>query len=85
MRLEILVEERSMEVFLRNIIPKIVDTKWILDEHIFIRPHEGKNDLLKSISVKTKVYSNSHEPITLLILYDQDSNDCKILKEKSPK
>lgn len=80
-RIEILVEEVSMEECLRNLLPKIVPAHWILDENYFIRPHQGKSDLKKSIPVKMKVFNNWHEQIAVIILHDQDSADCRILKQ----
>jgi len=80
-RIEILVEELSMEACLRNLLPKIVPSHWNLDENYFIRPHQGKSDLKKSIPTKMKVFNNWHEPIAVIILHDQDSADCKILKD----
>lgn len=81
-RIEILVEEPSMKEVLSVILPKILPTNWVLDENYFIRSHEGKSDLQKSIPQKIKVFSKYHEPAGIIILQDQDSNDCKILKNK---
>lgn len=81
-RVEILVEELSMEVCLRNLLPMIVPSHWVLDVNYFIRPHQGKSDLRKSIPAKMQVFSNWHEPISVIILHDQDSADCKILKQQ---
>ena len=80
-RIEILVEEPSMDECLRNLLPKIVPAHWRLDENYFIRPHQGKSDLKKSIPTKMKVFNNWHEPIAVVILHDQDSADCKVLKQ----
>lgn len=81
-RVEILVEEASMEECLRNILPKVIPEKWKLDENVFIRKHQGKSDLKKSIRTKLPVYNNWHEPISVIILHDQDSADCKELKNQ---
>jgi len=48
----------------------------------FLRPHEGKSDLQKSIPKKIQAFNNAHPPIGIFILHDQDSNDCKKLKEE---
>lgn len=79
-RVEILVEEKSMQAVLEIILPKILANKWILDENYFIRSHEGKTDLKKSIPSKVKVFSNYHTPAGVIVIQDQDSNDCKLLK-----
>lgn len=81
-RVEILVEERSIKEVMRNILPKILSDKWKLDENYFIREHEGKSDLRSSIEKKVKVFSNWHEPIGVVIVHDQDTADCKLLKDK---
>lgn len=80
-RVEILVEEPSMEGCLKELLPKIVPDGWIMEENYFIRTHQGKSDLQKSIRSKVKVFDNWHEPAAIIILHDQDSADCKILKE----
>lgn len=80
--LEILVEELSMEYFLRDLLPDVLPEGFILDENCFIRPHQGKSHLLKSLPKKTRAYKRFPWPVNLIIIHDQDSNDCKILKEK---
>lgn len=81
-RIEILTEEPSMRDVLEIILPKILSKKWILGENYFIRPHQGKSDLQKSIPRKVKVFSNYYEPAGVIIIHDQDSHDCKELKNK---
>ena len=80
-RIEILVEEPSMEECLKELLPKIVPARWKIAENYFIRKHQGKSDLQKSIHSKVRVFNNWHEPAAIIILHDQDSADCKILKE----
>jgi len=79
-RVEILVEEQSISEVLSIILPKILSNKWILGENYFIRPHEGKSDLKKSIPKKIKTFSNFHEKVGVIIIQDQDLNDCRKLK-----
>lgn len=81
MRLEILTEEKSMEVFLRGLLPRILPEKFILDQNCFIHSHEGKSHLVKSIPRKMKAYPHFSEEVRVLIIHDQDSNDCIHLKE----
>jgi hypothetical protein len=81
-RIEILTEELSMQVVLENLLPRILSPNWILGQNYFIRAHEGKSDLQKSIPKKIKVFSNYHEPAGVVIVHDQDANDCKSLKTK---
>ncbi len=81
-RIEILVEEASMEECLRNLLPRLVPVHWKLDENYFIRKHQGKSDLKKSIRAKIPVFAHFHDPVSVIILHDQDSADCKLLKEE---
>lgn len=84
-RLEILVEEKSMGVFLRAFLPKILPQEWEIDVNYFIRSFEGKNDLQKSIPKQVRAFSHYHESIGVIILQDQDSADCKKVKTKLSK
>lgn len=79
-RLEILVEEKSMEIFLWSILPIILPDPYRLDGNCFIRTHEGKQHLKKSIKGKVRAYPNFPSSVKLIIIQDQDSNDCKRLK-----
>lgn len=81
-RIEILVEEQSMEELLRILIPKFAPERWVLDENYFIRPHQGKQDLQKSIPQKVKTFSRWHEPAAIVIVQDQDSAECVELKNR---
>ncbi len=82
-RIEILVEEPSMKEFLTILLPNVLDNQWNLNGNYFIRSFEGKNDLQKNIPSKVKFLSNwNHEAVGVVIMQDQDSSDCKILKQK---
>lgn len=78
--IEILVEEPSMKNLLEIILPKILPEGYLLNENCFIRPHQGKSDLKKSIPRKVRAYQYLHQPVKLIVIQDQDSNDCLILK-----
>ncbi len=68
-----LLEEPSMEALLNNILPKIP-----MNDSYKLIPHQGKNDLLRSIPTKLKAWTI---PDTrFVIVHDQDSNDCMMLK-----
>lgn len=82
MRVEFLLEEPSMAEFLKNLLPRILPPTYKIDENVFLRPHQGKNNLLKSIEKKIKGFSNYHENIKFVILHDQDSNNCVDLKNQ---
>jgi hypothetical protein len=79
-RVEILTEEPSMCDVLEIILPKLLPSKWVLDQNYFIRPHQGKQDLQKSIPRKVKTFATFYDPTGIVILHDQDSHDCKQLK-----
>jgi len=81
-RLEFLLEEPSMESVLKEILPKILPPEYKYNENYFLHPHSGKSHLQKSIPRKMKVFSHFHEKTIHIILHDQDTNDCKILKEE---
>lgn len=71
-----LVEEPSMKEFLKEVLPRIVP-----DEVMYtIIQHEGKQDLEKSIPKKIRAYRRAD--VQFVILMDQDSNDCMLLKAK---
>jgi hypothetical protein len=77
-RLEFLVEEPSMEAFLRELLPT-----WLggIDFEVF--PFQGKDDLLASLPTRLKGYSRFlPESTRLIVLIDRDDSDCKELKRQ---
>lgn len=82
MRVEFLLEEASMKYFLQGLLPRILPEHLKLNYNCFLPPHDGKSDLFRSIPNKIRVFSNATEECRVVILHDQDSNDCKILKAK---
>lgn len=81
MRVEFLLEEPSMEIALREVLPKILPKGYRLGSNCFLRPHAGKVDLQNSIARKIKVFSHFHETVKVVIVHDQHSDDCKRLKK----
>jgi hypothetical protein len=82
-KIEILVEEPSMKAFLTILLPKVIPAPWELNHNFFIRSFEGKNDLQKNIPSKVKSLSHwNREAVGVVIMQDQDSADCKALKQK---
>ncbi len=79
--IEFLLEEPSMENCLIEILPQILPQGYELNVNCFLRPHQGKSDLKKSIPSKIKTFSNFYLPSKIIIVQDQDSNDCKKLKQ----
>lgn len=74
-----LLEERSMKVFLESLLSRILKS----NIKITLIPHEGKTDLQKSIPRKLRAWQNPEA--RFVILHDQDSHDCKKLKQKLQK
>ena len=69
-----------MKEFLQVLLPRLLPSKWRIHENYFIRSFEGKSDLQNNIASKVKVFSK--RDIGLVILHDQDSNDCILLKKR---
>lgn len=78
--LEILTEEKSMAVFLEGVLSRILPGGWKQGLHYEIRPHEGKSHLRKSLPKKMRAYAYFPRPVKVLVIHDQDSNDCRQLK-----
>ena len=74
MRLVFMVEERSMKELLNVILPKILPG----DVETLIIKHDGKSDLQASIPRKLRAWPFPSDKF--IIVHDQDSNDCKRLK-----
>ena len=76
MKLVFLLEERSMKELLDGILPRILP-----EPVTFLTiPHEGKTDLERSLPIKLKAWNEPN--VAFVVVHDQDSNDCKQLKEK---
>lgn len=76
MKLIFLLEEQSMKYFLDGLLPRILPA----EIKFLTIPHEGKTDLQKSLIAKLRGWN---EPdVKFVVVQDQDSNDCKKLKEK---
>lgn len=76
MRIVFLLEERSTKELLDVLLPRILPP----EVSFLTIPHEGKSDLQKSISIKLKAWKESD--VYFVIIQDQDSNDCHLLKAK---
>lgn len=71
-----MVEERSMEEALTNLLPSLLPPGF----RYLVIPHSGKTDLLASIPRKLRAWRT---PDTrFIVLVDQDLGDCIELKEK---
>lgn len=74
MRLIFLLEERSAKVFLDALLPRLLPSG---TEFLTI-PHEGKQDLRRSIPRKLRAWQRSED--RFIVVHDQDSSDCRALK-----
>jgi hypothetical protein len=83
--IEILVEEPSMKNFLYGILPRILPDGYQLNGNCFIREHQGKQDLKKSIPIKMRAFSRYKKTVRVIIIHDQDFSDCKTLKAELQK
>lgn len=80
-QVEILVEEASMERFLQYLLPNILPEGYTLGQNCFVRPHNGKSDLMRSIPRKARGFKFFPQPVRMVVVHDQDSNDCIQLKQ----
>src|SRR5208337_5287691 len=74
-RIIFLLEEYSMKVLLDGLLPRLVPGLQFL-----CVPHEGKQDLEKSVPRKLRAW---REPgVRFVVLRDKDGGDCRELKRK---
>lgn len=76
MKLVFFLEERSTKELLDGILPRI------LPEGVTFKtiPHQGKSDLERSLKIKLRAWN---EPDTaFVVVHDQDSSDCRQLKQR---
>lgn len=76
MTLVFLLEEKSMKFFLDGVLDRILPSGV---SYITV-PHEGKSDLQKSIPKKLQGWNTPDTKF--VIVQDQDSNDCRTLKQE---
>lgn len=81
-RVGILVEKRSMQVFLNGLLPRVLPNGYTLGVNCFVYAHEGKSDLQRRLPNRIKAYLNYPEQVLLIIIHDQDSSDCVELKRR---
>ncbi|AOX00112.1 hypothetical protein BJP34_12230 [Moorena producens PAL-8-15-08-1] len=73
-----LLEERSMENVLDQLLPKIIPNEITYS----CITHQGKQDLWKSIPNKIKTFQYYSPDTRFIIVHDQDSHDCQTLKSE---
>ncbi len=74
-----LLEERSAKAFLESFLPRFFSEKVIFQ----CIPHEGKQDLEKSIPRKIRAWRTPNT--YFVVLRDQDAGDCLKIKERLQK
>jgi hypothetical protein len=75
--LVLLVEEPSMEAFLRALLPRLVPR----DRTFEIHPFRGKTDLLGKLEARLRAYANwLPKDWRIVVLVDRDADDCLAMK-----
>jgi hypothetical protein len=77
--LELLVEEPSMEAFLRALLPRLLPQ----DRTFEIHPFQGKSDLLGKLEPRLRGYA-AWLPADwrIVVVVDRDDEDCHVLKRR---
>ncbi len=75
MKLVFMLEERSMEEFLKGLM-----SRWFPAVDWVAVPHEGKQNLQKSIPKKLRAWREPN--VRFVIVHDQDAARCKDIKSK---
>ncbi|MCC5871779.1 MAG: DUF4276 family protein [Gammaproteobacteria bacterium] len=74
-----LVEEPSMEAFLRAFLPRVLDASTTYEVHAF----QGKGDLLAKLARRLRAYARwLPEDWRIMVIVDRDQEDCRSLKTR---
>ncbi len=77
--LEVLVEEPSMEAFLRALLPRLLPQ----DRTFEVYPFQGKSDLLNKIAKRLRSYAAwLPDDWRIVVVVDRDDDDCQELKRR---
>lgn len=77
--LELLVEETSMEAFLRSLLPRLLAEGRTFEVHAF----QGKDDLLGKLQDRLRAYAQwMPEDWRIVVVVDRDDDDCLMLKRR---
>ena len=77
--LEVLVEEPSMEAFLRVLLPRLLPQDRSFEVHAF----QGKTDLLSKLEGRLRGYAAwIPDDWRILVVVDRDDEDCRQLKRR---
>ncbi|MCC7493177.1 MAG: DUF4276 family protein [Fimbriimonadaceae bacterium] len=75
--LELLVEEPSMEAFLRALLPRLLPQ----DRTFEVHPFQGKSDLLGKLESRLRGYvAWLPADWRIVVVVDRDDEDCRVLK-----
>lgn len=75
---EVLVEEQSMEIALRKLLPRLLNGK-----SFEVYPFQGKEDLLKHLPNRLSGYRVwLPEDWRIVVVVDRDKDDCMVLKDR---
>jgi hypothetical protein len=76
---ELLVEEPSMEAFLRGLLPRLLPP----DRTFQIHPFQGKQDLLGKLEARLRGYANwLPRDWRIVVVVDRDDEVCQQLKQR---
>lgn len=76
--LELLVEEPSMEAFLIELLPRLLDGRATFRIHT----HQGRKDLLRKLSHRLRGYASwLPDNMRIVVLIDRDDSNCGALKQ----
>lgn len=76
--LELLVEEPSMEAFLRALLPRLLPADRTFEVHTF----QGKADLLGKLEARLRGYAQwLPDDWRIVVVVDRDDDDCQALKQ----
>lgn len=77
--LEVLVEEPSMEAFLRALLPRLLPH----DRTFEVHPFQGKTDLLQKLQARLRGYAKwLPDNWRIVVVVDRDDDDCLNLKQR---
>ena len=77
--LEFLVEEQSMEAFLRGLLPRLLPEGCTFEIRVF----QGKRDLVRRLESRLRGYRNwLPDEYRLVVMVDCDRDDCRTLKAR---
>lgn len=76
---ELLVEEPSMEAFLRALLPRLLPQNKTFEVHAF----QGKSDLLGKLADRLRGYAKwLPDDWRIVVVVDRDDDDCMQLKQR---